>query len=81
MTDERPSPTPALALTKLQRDRIDFAQRDYEAARAEDLGQLPRAHLILLVERIRGRLGDMLDLVDEVRNRPPSETQDSNNNS
>lgn len=65
MNDEQPSPTPALALTKLQRDRIDFARRDYEAARAEDLAKLPRAHLILLVERMRGRLGDMLDLANE----------------
>jgi hypothetical protein len=66
MTDEQPHTAPGHALTRLQRDRIDFARRDYESARAEDLARLPRAHLILLVERMRGRLGDTLDLVDEI---------------
>jgi hypothetical protein len=66
MTDEQPQTAPGLALTNLQRDRIDFARRDFESARAEDLAKLPRAHLILLVERMRGRLGDTLDLVDEI---------------
>ena len=66
MTDEQPQTAPGLALTNLQRDRIDFARRDFESARAEDLAKLPRAHLILLVERMRGRLGDMLDLLDEL---------------
>jgi hypothetical protein len=66
MNDEQPSPTPALALTHLQRDRIDFARRDLESARAEDLAQLPPAGLILLVERLRGRLGDVLDLMTEI---------------
>jgi len=77
MTDEQPQPaSPALALTHLQRDRIDFAHRDYEAARAEDLARLPRAHLILLVERLRGRLGDTLDLMAEVieGSSPPTDT-------
>lgn len=65
MTDEQPHTAPGLALTNLQRDRVTFARRDFESARAEDLAKLPRAHLILLVERMRGRLGDMLDLFDE----------------
>jgi len=73
MTNEQPHTPPGLALTDLQRDRITFARRDYEAARAEDLARLPRAHLILLVERMRGRLGDMLDLVDEAGDCPPPE--------
>ncbi|MEH0543028.1 hypothetical protein QA802_08065 [Streptomyces sp. B21-105] len=66
MTDEQPHTAPGLALTNLQRDRVTFARRDFESARAEDLAKLPRAHLILLVERMRGRLGDMLDLLDEL---------------
>ncbi|WP_329215349.1 hypothetical protein OG352_06670 [Streptomyces sp. NBC_01485] len=66
MTDEQSDPTPALALTNLQRDRVNFARCDLEAARTEDLGQLPPAGLIFLVERMRGRLGDILDLVDEL---------------
>jgi hypothetical protein len=49
----------------VQRSRIDFARRDLDYARSEDLAQLPTAGLILLVERLRGRLGDMLDLIDE----------------
>jgi hypothetical protein len=71
MTDEQASRAACPTLTNLQRDRLGFARRDYEAARAEDLARLPRAHLILLVERMRGRLGDMLDLVDELCDSPP----------
>lgn len=60
-------PTPGHPpLTNLQSARVDFARRDYEFARSEDLAQLDAAGLILLVERLRGRLGDMLDLMDEV---------------
>lgn len=75
MTDEQPRIATGAALTSLQRDRVGFARHDYEAARAEDLARLPRAHLILLVERIRGRLGDALDLIDEVTDVgvPPSD--------
>ncbi|MFJ4624171.1 hypothetical protein [Streptomyces sp. NPDC088812] len=65
MTDEQ-AHTPGLVLTDIQRSRIDFARRDLESARAEDLAQLPAACLILLVERMRGRLDDMLKLVDEI---------------
>jgi hypothetical protein len=74
MTDEQPRTATGAALTNVQCDRVNFARRDYETARAEDLAQLPPANLILLVERMRGRLGDMLDLIDEVTNAqvPPS---------
>lgn len=68
MTDEQPPPAQGLSLTDLQRDRVSFARQDYEAARAEDLAGLPPASLILLVERMRGRLGDMLDLIEEATN-------------
>jgi hypothetical protein len=64
MTDEQSRETPGV-LTDVQRSRIDFARRDLDYARSEDLAQLPTAGLILLVERLRGRLGDMLDLIDE----------------
>ncbi|MGW7498566.1 hypothetical protein ACWGKA_30350 [Streptomyces luteogriseus] len=64
MSDEQ-SRESAGALTDVQRSRIDFARRDLDYARSEDLAQLPTAGLILLVERLRGRLGDMLDLIDE----------------
>lgn len=53
-------------LTDLQKSRVDFARRDLGTARAEDLAQLDAAGLILVVERLRGRLGDMLDLIGEV---------------
>jgi hypothetical protein len=76
MTDEQAHTAPGHALTHLQRDRINFADRDYKEARAEDLAKLPRARLILLVERMRGRLGDMLDLMEEVieGSDPPTDT-------
>ena len=75
MTDT-PQPTPELPpLTSLQASRVDFAHRDLEYARAEDLAQLDPAGLILLVERLRGRLGDMLDLIDEVCDSRSGDTQ------
>jgi hypothetical protein len=64
MTDEQ-SRAPLGPLSGIQRARIDYARRDLDYARSEDLAQLPPAGLILLVERLRGRLGDMLDLIDE----------------
>jgi hypothetical protein len=52
MTDEKPQPS-AGPLTDLQRARIDYARRDLEYARAEDLAQLPADGLILIIERLR----------------------------
>jgi hypothetical protein len=71
MTDEQP--TAPGRLTSLQKTRAEFARRDYEQARAEDLAQLEAATLILLVERLRNRLGDTLDLIDEISADPPSQ--------
>ncbi|MFK0124863.1 hypothetical protein ACIQSP_16300 [Streptomyces nigra] len=65
MTNEQPPP-PTGPLTPMHHTRIDFARRDLEYARSEDLAQLDAAGLILIVERLRHRLGDILDLVDEV---------------
>jgi hypothetical protein len=48
--------------------RIDYARRDLEYARAEDLAQIDAAGLILIIERLRTRLDDMLQLVSEVTN-------------
>ncbi len=67
MTDEPPGTHPG-TLTDLQRARIDYARRDLEYARAEDLAQLPAAGLILIIERLRTRLDDTLSLVDEITN-------------
>jgi hypothetical protein len=67
MNDDRTRNTPG-RLTDTQRSRIDFARRDLEYARSEDLAQLDAGGLILLVERLRGRLGDTLDLVDDLTN-------------
>jgi hypothetical protein len=65
MTDEQ-SHIPTGPLTDLQRARIDYARADLESARAADLAQLSPAALIFLVERLRTRLDDVLQLVDEV---------------
>lgn len=76
MTDEKTPTSPqGLVLTDLQRSRVDFARRDLESARAEDLAQLPADGLILLVERMRGRLDDMLKLIEEAAV-PPSSPED-----
>lgn len=65
MTEQHP-PAPRCALTGSQATRIDFARRDLEAARAADLAQLPPAGLILQIERLRGRLDDILQIIDEL---------------
>lgn len=66
MTDEKTPTTQGLVLTDLQRSRIDFARRDLESARAEDLSQLPADGLILLVEKLRRRLDDTLQVICEL---------------
>ncbi|MEU3945475.1 hypothetical protein [Streptomyces sp. NPDC029526] len=53
-------------LTDGQRARIDYARRDLDSARAEDLAQLPAAGLIILVERLRRRLDDTLQIIDDI---------------
>lgn len=68
---EQPSPAPGRPLTPTQATRRDFARRDLEAARAEDLARLTPSDLILLAERLRGRLDDMLHLVDEITQDKP----------
>jgi hypothetical protein len=65
MTDEQSRPHPG-PLTDLQRARIDYARRDFEYTRAEDLSQLDAHGLILMIERLRIRLDDMLQLIDEM---------------
>lgn len=52
-------------LTDEQLSRLDFARRDLDEARTADLADMSVASLILLVERLRGRLDDVLQLVDE----------------
>jgi hypothetical protein len=64
MTDEQARPHPVL--TPTQATRTEFARRTLDYARSEDLAHLDTAGLILLVERLRGRLGDVIDLVDEI---------------
>lgn len=69
MTEQpRPTPGDSCAPSPSQATRIDFARRDLEYARSEDLAQLDAAGLILLVERLRNRLGDVLDIVGEITN-------------
>lgn len=53
-------------LTATQQTRRDFARRDLDQARAADLAELPADGLILLVERLRNRLGDMIEIIDEI---------------
>ncbi|MGW5123341.1 hypothetical protein ACWEQ7_04600 [Streptomyces sp. NPDC004069] len=57
-------------LSDVQATRIDFAHRDLATARAMDLAQLEPAALILLIERLKTRLDDMLDLAGEARDAP-----------
>lgn len=66
MNPQQPPEPESSSLTALQRTRIDYARRDLENARAEELTQLPPSGLILMVERLRNRLDDMLGLMAEV---------------
>lgn len=78
MSDQRDRTTPG-RLTDSQRTRLDFARRDLDDARSKDLAQLDAARLILLVERLRGRLGDVLHLVDEISApTPPGPSRQTN---
>lgn len=65
MNHEQARATPG-RLTTSQQARVDFARRDLAKARAADLDDLDEAGLILLVERLRGRLHDALQVIDEV---------------
>ncbi|MEU9198836.1 hypothetical protein [Streptomyces sp. NPDC048332] len=53
-------------LTGPQRTALDFAARDLADARTADLVTLPAPSLILLVERLRGRLDEMIAVVEEL---------------
>lgn len=63
---EQPDPTQGRILTPTQATRVDFAHRDLDAARTEDLARLPPADLILIIERLRRRLDDTLQVVNEI---------------
>lgn len=67
-------PTHGDPLTDSQKTRMDFARRDLEDARATDLAQLEAAGLILTVERLRGRLHDVIQLVDEITEATPADS-------
>jgi hypothetical protein len=68
---EQPDPAQGRPLTPTQATRRDFARCDLESVRTEDLARMPPAGLILIIERLRGRLDDMLHLVDEVTQASP----------
>lgn len=59
------TPSTRPTLTAEQRARRDFAHLDLDEARTTDLAAIGEASLILLVEQLRGRLDDVLRLVDE----------------
>lgn len=58
-----PDPPP---LTASQRAAVEFAQQDLAEARAADLAELGEAGLILTVERLRGRLDEVLNVIGEI---------------
>jgi hypothetical protein len=63
---EQPDPTQGgRPLTPTQATLIDYARRDLENSRATDLAQLDYADLILMIERLRKRLDDTLQVIDE----------------
>lgn len=69
MPEQPPHPG---ALTPTQLGRLDFARRD--PARFEDASRLDDAGLILLIDRLRGRLHDVIQLVDEITEATPADS-------
>lgn len=69
---EQPDPAQGRALTPTQATIIDYAHRELEATRATDLAQLDAAELILIIERLRQRLDDTLQVIDETLRTEPS---------
>lgn len=72
---EQPNPAPGRPLTPAQASRTDFARQGLEEARAAELATLEGHRLILIIERLKDNLDDMLHLVDEITGptpRPPS---------
>ncbi|MFJ8855221.1 hypothetical protein [Streptomyces sp. NPDC102437] len=63
-------PPDPITLTPAQNSRRDFAYRDLDEARTADLAALGEPGLILLVERLRGRLDDTLTLITELTSKP-----------
>lgn len=72
---EQPDPLQRRTLTNEQTARLDFTRRDLDHARTEDLAQLEKPELILLIERLRSRLDDTIQLVDETTRTSPTPQQ------
>lgn len=66
MPEQPPAPGP---LTDSQATRVEFAKHDLDVARIADLATMDGASLILLVESMRMRLDDMLNLLGELSER------------
>ncbi|MEH0657780.1 hypothetical protein QA860_08535 [Streptomyces stelliscabiei] len=62
---EQPDPTQGSPLTPTQATIVDYARRELEAIRATNLAKLDDAELILTIERLRQRLDDTLQVIDE----------------
>lgn len=58
-------PTPGAHLTAEQFTRVAFARRDLESSTTTNLAQMEPAALILMIERLRNRLDDVLHVIDE----------------
>ncbi len=63
---EQHPPAPGNPHNDSHATRVEYAKRDLEATRVTELADLNPAGLILLVERLRTRLDDMLQLIDEI---------------
>ncbi|MEU3546288.1 hypothetical protein [Streptomyces longwoodensis] len=72
MPDSPPQP-PHDALTPVQRTMVEAARADLALASVAPLVELDAAQLILLVERLRGRLHTVLSVLDEVTDDEPGE--------
>lgn len=59
----QPPASGPLAPTQLA--RLDFARRDLEISTTTNLAQMEPAALILIIERLRNRLDDVLHIIDE----------------
>lgn len=58
-------PDPGASLTSEQLTRVDLARRDLENSKTANVAQMEPAALVLIIERLRNRLDDVLHVIDE----------------
>lgn len=67
MADEAPMLAPRLHLEDHERTRLSQASSVLDEARCADLGRMPAASLIRMVEQLRSSLDDLVQLMRDLQ--------------